>query len=120
MTKRCVELEGRSCILIPGDVKEATFCRDAVERTVREFGRLDVLVNNAAFQEHAQSLEDITGERLDETMRTNVYGYVHMARAALPHLQRGASIISRRSCRRLMFFWRRRRARGMSPGSCCR
>jgi NAD(P)-dependent dehydrogenase (short-subunit alcohol dehydrogenase family) len=94
MTKRCVELEGRSCVLIPGDVKDAAFCRDAVERTVRELGRLDVLVNNAAFQEHAQSLEEITDEQLDETMRTNVYGYVHMTRAALPHLKRGASIIN--------------------------
>ena len=93
-TKRCVEQEGRRCLLIQGDVKDAGFCRRAVESTVREFVRLDVLVNNAAFQEHAQSLEDITDERLDETLRTNVYGYFHMARAALPHLRQGASIIN--------------------------
>jgi NAD(P)-dependent dehydrogenase (short-subunit alcohol dehydrogenase family) len=93
-TKRCVEQEGRRCLLIQGDVKDAAFCRQAVESSVREFGRLDVLVNNAAFQEHAQSLEDITDERLDETLRTNVYGYFHMARAALPHLKQGASIIN--------------------------
>ena len=94
MTKRCVELEGRSCLLIPGDVKDPAFCRDAVEQTVREFGRLDVLVNNAAFQEHASSLEELSDERLDETLRTNIGGYFYMARAALPHLKRGASIIN--------------------------
>ena len=59
-----------------------------------EFGRLDILVNNAAFQEHAHSLEDITDERLDETLSTNIFGYFHMARAALPHLKPGASIIN--------------------------
>jgi NAD(P)-dependent dehydrogenase (short-subunit alcohol dehydrogenase family) len=93
-TKRCVEQEGRRCMLMKGDVKDTGFCRQAVDATVRAFGRLDVLVNNAAFQEHAQSLEDITDERLDQTLRTNVYGYFHMARAALPHLKKGASIIN--------------------------
>ena len=93
-TRRHVEKEGRKCLLLEGDVKDEAFCEEAVARTVKEFGRLDVLVNNAAFQEHASSLEDITDERLDETMRTNVYGYIHMARAALPHLKRGASIIN--------------------------
>src|SRR6476661_8376807 len=93
-TKRCVEAEGRRCLLIPGDVKDAAFCRQAVESAVREFGKLDVLVNNAAFQEHADSLEDITDERLEETLHTNVIGYFHMAKAALPHLKKGASIIN--------------------------
>ena len=93
-TKRCVEEEGRRCLLVKGDVKDAAFCRQAVESALREFGRLDVLVNNAAFQEHAQSLEDITDERLDQTLRTNIYGYFHMARAALPHLKKGAAIIN--------------------------
>ncbi|WP_409267610.1 SDR family oxidoreductase [Massilia sp. BHUDP2] len=93
-TRRCVEAEGRRCVTIAGDVKDAAFCKDAVEKVVAEFGRLDVLVNNAAFQEHASSLLDITEERLDETFRTNFYGYFHMARAALPHLKEGSSIIN--------------------------
>jgi len=93
-TKRCIEAEGRRCVTISGDVKDAAFCNDAVGKVVAEFGRLDVLVNNAAFQEHAESLLDITEERLDETFRTNIFGYFHMARAALPHLKRGAAIIN--------------------------
>jgi NAD(P)-dependent dehydrogenase (short-subunit alcohol dehydrogenase family) len=94
-TRRVVESEeGRRCLLIPGDVKDARFCRAAVERAVRELGGLDVLVNNAAFQEHAESLEDITEEHLDLTFRTNIYGYFHMAKAALPHLGEGSAIIN--------------------------
>jgi len=93
-TQRCVEAEGRRCVLLPGDVKDAAFCQSAVAQTIAAFGHLDVLVNNAAFQEHADSLEDISEERFDETLRTNVYGYFHMARAALPHLKKGASIIN--------------------------
>jgi NAD(P)-dependent dehydrogenase (short-subunit alcohol dehydrogenase family) len=93
-TKRHVEQEGRQCLLIPGDVKDSAFCKQAVERTVAEFDRLDILVNNAAFQEHADSLEDITDERLEETMKTNIFGYFYMARAAIPHLKQGASIIN--------------------------
>jgi NAD(P)-dependent dehydrogenase (short-subunit alcohol dehydrogenase family) len=93
-TKRYVEMEGRQCLLIAGDVKDSGFCRQAVEKTVQKFERLDILVNNAAFQLHAESLEDITDERLDETMRTNIFGYFYMARAALPHLKKGSCIIN--------------------------
>jgi NAD(P)-dependent dehydrogenase (short-subunit alcohol dehydrogenase family) len=93
-TKRHIEAEGKRCITIPGDVKQFDFCQQSVERVVQEFGQLDVLVNNAAFQEHAMSLLDITEERFDMTMRTNIYGYFHMAKAALPHLKQGAAIIN--------------------------
>jgi NAD(P)-dependent dehydrogenase (short-subunit alcohol dehydrogenase family) len=93
-TKRCIEAEGRRCLLISGDVKDADFCREAVRKTVKSLGKLDILVNNAAFQEHADSLEDLTEERFDETLRTNVYGYFHMAKAALPHLKQGSCIIN--------------------------
>lgn len=93
-TRRHVEAEGRKCLILKGDVKDRAFCEKAVSETVNAFGKLDVLVNNAAFQEHADSLLDITDERFDETMRTNVYGYFHMARAALPHLKPGSSIIN--------------------------
>ena len=93
-TRRHVEAEGRRCLLLQGDVKDATWCHDAVEHTVAEFGRLDVLVNNAAFQEHAASIEDIDDERLQETWDTNIGGYFRMTRAALPHLKKGASIIN--------------------------
>jgi NAD(P)-dependent dehydrogenase (short-subunit alcohol dehydrogenase family) len=93
-TKRCVEQEGRQCLLIPGDVKDSKFCNEAVEKTVAEFDRLDILVNNAAFQEHAHSLEDITDERMVETFTTNIMGYMRMARAALPHLKQGSCIIN--------------------------
>jgi NAD(P)-dependent dehydrogenase (short-subunit alcohol dehydrogenase family) len=93
-TKRWVEKEGRECLLIAGDVKDSKFCRDAVEKTVARFRKLDILVNNAAFQLHADSLEDVTDERLEETFRTNIFGYFYMARAAIPHLKQGASIIN--------------------------
>ena len=93
-TRRAVEGEGRRAILIPGDVTDSAFCEVAVETTVREFGRLDILVNNAAYQEHLPSLEDITDEQLDRTFRTNIYGYFYMARAALPHLKEGAAIVN--------------------------
>ena len=93
-TKQLVEAEGRRCVLLAGDVKDSTFCKRAVQRMVRQFRRLDILVNNAAFQEHAESLEEISDEQIEETVRTNVFGYLYMARAALPHLERGASIIN--------------------------
>ncbi len=93
-TKTHVEKEGTRCVLIPGDVRNAAFCAHAVKATLEEFGRLDVMVNNAAFQLHAKSIVDISDERFDETLRTNVYGYFQMARAAVPHMKRGASIIN--------------------------
>ena len=75
-------------------MKDPEFCADAVSRTVDELGALDVLVNNAAFQQHAESLEDITEEHFDLTFRTNIYGYFHMIKAALPHLGQGSAIVN--------------------------
>jgi NAD(P)-dependent dehydrogenase (short-subunit alcohol dehydrogenase family) len=93
-TKSAVEAEGRRAILIPGDVGDPEFCRYAVEQTVDAFDRLDILVNNAAFQESAESLDQITDEQWDRTFRTNIYGYFYMARAALPHLEPGSVILN--------------------------
>ena len=94
-TRRFVEEEeGRRCLLIAGDVKEPAFCSDAVHTTVRRLGKLDILVNNAGYQQHAGSLEELTEEQLEMTFRTNIYGYFHMAKAALPHLKNGSSIIN--------------------------
>jgi NAD(P)-dependent dehydrogenase (short-subunit alcohol dehydrogenase family) len=88
------ENEGRQCILIKGDVSDRTFCEAAVEKTVETFGRLDILVNNAAFQEHTESIDELTDEHFDLTFKTNVYGSFYMTRAALPHLREGCSIIN--------------------------
>lgn len=93
-TRRAVEAEGRRCILIPGDVGDSSFCEAAVEHVVSEFGKLDILVNNAAFQESEVSIEDITDRQLEATFRTNIFGYFYMARAALRHMKRGAAIIN--------------------------
>ena len=93
-TRAGVEKEGRRCLLIAGDVRDPQFCADAVQHTVDELGRLDLPVNNAAFQEHAPSLEALSEEHFDMTIRTNLYGYYHMAKAALPHLPPGSAIVN--------------------------
>jgi len=93
-TQRCVEAEGQQCLLLPGDVREPDFCRDAARQVHQEFGRIDILVNNAAFQQHTDSLGELSEERFDLTMKTNVYGYFHMAQAVLPFMKQGAAIIN--------------------------
>lgn len=92
-TKRMVEREGRRCITIAGDVTDSRFCEAAVEQTIVEFGKLDILINNAAFQEHVSRLEDLTEEHFDRTIKTNLYGYFHMAKAAVPHMKPGSAIV---------------------------
>ena len=92
-TKAAVEKEGRRAILLPGDVADPDYARHAVAKTLEAFGRLDVLVNNAAFQEHAGDLEQITDAHFDRTIKTNLYGYFYMARAAVPHMKPGAAIL---------------------------
>lgn len=94
VTRRHVKAEGRRCLVIAGDVRDADFCTDAVQRTVDAFGGLHILVNNAAFQQHCEQLEDLSEMHLQETLQTNIGGYFHMARAALPHMKAGASIIN--------------------------
>ncbi|SOE17173.1 NAD(P)-dependent dehydrogenase (short-subunit alcohol dehydrogenase family) [Hoeflea halophila] len=93
-TRAMVENEGRRCIAISGDVRDRGQCEAAIEKTVQAFGRLDVVVNNAAFQFHAFDFDDLTHEHFDETLKTNLYGYFNMCKAALPHLGRGAAILN--------------------------
>jgi NAD(P)-dependent dehydrogenase (short-subunit alcohol dehydrogenase family) len=93
-TRRAVEAEGARALLIPGDVTDAAFCRYAVQQTLDELDGLDILVNNAAFQESAGSIEEISDEQWDRTFRTNIYGYFYMARAAVPHLEPGSVIVN--------------------------
>jgi NAD(P)-dependent dehydrogenase (short-subunit alcohol dehydrogenase family) len=93
-TRQVVEAVGGHALLIPGDVTKVEFCRKAVEQTVAEFGKLDILVNNAAFQQHQKSLEDVSEEQWDRTFKTNIYGYFYMAKSALRHLSKGGCIIN--------------------------
>jgi NAD(P)-dependent dehydrogenase (short-subunit alcohol dehydrogenase family) len=93
-TRRAVEGEGRACLLIAGDVRDRTFCDEAVAQTVAAFGRLDILVNNAAYQQHRKDIAEISDEQWDRTLRTNIYGYFYMARAALKHIPAGGAIIN--------------------------
>jgi len=93
-TKRLVEQEGRKCLTIAGDVGDEKFCKKATDQAVKEFGRLNVLVNNASEQHPQESIEKITSEQLERTFRTNVFSYFYMAKAALPHLKKGSAIVN--------------------------
>jgi hypothetical protein len=92
-TRRAVENEGRRCVVMPGDVAKAKFCQSAVKRTIRELGRLDILVNNAAFQQHVNDFADLEDDHFDRTLKTNLYGYFYMAKAAVPHMKNGSAIV---------------------------
>ena len=93
-TKRLVEQQGRKCLLIAGDVGEEKFCRKAVEQAKEEFGKIDILVNNAAEQHPQDSIEKITEKQLERTFRTNIFSMFFMTKAAMKHLKKGAAIIN--------------------------
>jgi NAD(P)-dependent dehydrogenase (short-subunit alcohol dehydrogenase family) len=93
-TKRAVEAEGQRAIAVEGDLTDPEFCKDVVKRTVEEFGRLDILVNNAAFQQHQEGINKVTEEQWDHTFKTNIYAYFYMTKAALPHMREGSAIVN--------------------------
>ncbi len=93
-TVSAVEREGRAAFAIAGDLRKSAFARKAVEQTVKKFGKLDILVNNAAFQQHQESIDQLTEEQWDRTFKTNIYGYFFMTRAAMPHLEKGSAIVN--------------------------
>jgi NAD(P)-dependent dehydrogenase (short-subunit alcohol dehydrogenase family) len=93
-TKRLIEEEGRRCLLVKGDIGKETFCKEAIEKTVKEFGKIDILVNNAAEQHPQKSITDITEEQLEKTFRTNIFSMFFMTKATIPYLKEGAVIIN--------------------------
>ena len=93
-TRQLVEAEGRQCLLLPGDLRDAAFCQSIVEQTVSGLGKLNVLVNNAAEQHPEGDFEDITDEHLLSTYQTNIFSFFRVTRAAMKHLQPGDSIIN--------------------------
>lgn len=93
-TRHWVEKAGRRCVVRQFDVRDPSACKEFVEAAVAEFGRLDILVNNAAYQMAYEDIEELTPEQIDRTFRTNIYGYFFMTQAALPHLREGAVILN--------------------------
>lgn len=92
--KKGVEAHGRKCLLLPGNIRDAAYCQKIVADTVKECGKLDILVNNAATQTEQEGLEKITDEQLLETFETNIFSMFRITRAAMPHLKEGACIIN--------------------------
>ena len=93
-TKELIEKEGQKCILLPGDIGDETFCQHVIDQTIQTFGKLDILVNNAAEQHVQISLLDITAQQLEKTFRTNIFSMFYLTKAALPYLKKGSSIIN--------------------------
>jgi NAD(P)-dependent dehydrogenase (short-subunit alcohol dehydrogenase family) len=93
-TVRIVEKEGRRCIPLAGDIGDEAHCKQIVERAIHEFGKLDILVNNAAYQDVIESIEEVTEEMLMRTYRTNIFAMFFLSRAALPHMQPGSTIVN--------------------------
>lgn len=93
-TRKLIETEGRKCLVFPGDIGNEDVCKEIVHKVMEEFGRLDILVNNAAEQHPQKSLENITALQLEKTFRTNVFSFFFMTKMALPYLKKGAAIIN--------------------------
>jgi NAD(P)-dependent dehydrogenase (short-subunit alcohol dehydrogenase family) len=93
-TQAAIEGEGRRALRVNGDLQDPQFSKKVVESTIKNFGRLDILVNNAAFQQHQKTLEKLSDEQWDRTFKTNIYGYFYMTKAALPRLKKGSAIIN--------------------------
>jgi NAD(P)-dependent dehydrogenase (short-subunit alcohol dehydrogenase family) len=93
-TKELVEAEGAKCMLLSGDIGSSTFCQDIIKKVISQFGKLDILVNNAAEQHPQAGLEEISEEQLERTFKTNIFSMFYLTKAALPHLKKGASIIN--------------------------
>lgn len=93
-TQRQIEQEGRKCLLVPGDIGDEEFCKTSVKQTMDQFGKVDILVNNAAEQHPQQTIEDITSEQLERTFRTNIFSMFYMTKAVMPHLKSGSTIIN--------------------------
>lgn len=93
-TRRMVMQEGKECMILAGDLRDEKFCKEAVEKTVEKFGKLNIVVNNAAEQHPKDDIEDITAEQLENTFRTNIFAYFHIVIESLKHLKRGDCIIN--------------------------
>jgi len=93
-TRKAIEGVGGQCFTVAGDLTDASFCDELVEKVVQHFGKLDILVSNAAHQARKKSLDEVTDEEFDRTFKTNIYAYFRLARAALRHMQPGSAIIA--------------------------
>ena len=93
-TARVVEAAGRKCVTVAGDIREEAHCRAIINRAVKEFGKVDVLVNNAAFQMTRESIEEISSEEFDRTLKTNLYAMFWLTKAAVPHMPKGGTVIN--------------------------
>ena len=93
-TQKLVEEKGRKCILLPGDIGDEKFCREAVEKTIKEFGGIHILVNNSAVQFPQDDIEKITSKQLEKTFRTNIFSYFYLAKAVMKYLNKGDTIIN--------------------------
>lgn len=93
-TKNIIESNGSKCLLLPGDITDDNFCKTAVQKTMEQFNKIDILVNNAAAQYPQNSIEDISNEQLDKTFKTNIYSMFYMSRAIMPHFNPGCCIIN--------------------------